>query len=161
MRIRSRGLRRLLIVLMGALLALVVVPTVLATPPVMETISASGAVDDIGLCSFPVQLSFTETIARTSFFDQSGNLIRRHALLTEQDTFSANGKTLTSQPYTVSVETYFENGVVVSRQIDGVGERVLLPGGGVFLIAGQASEFGFTVDHGTNGDVSAFCAALS
>jgi hypothetical protein len=161
MRTRSRRLRRLLIVLMGAFLALGVVPTALATPPVMETFSLSGAVDDIGLCSFPVQLSFSETVARTSFFDESGNLIRQHDLITEQDTFSANGKALTSEPYTTSVRRYFQNGVVVSRQLDGVLERVLLPDGGVVLIAGQASEFGFTVDQGTNGDISAFCAALS
>jgi hypothetical protein len=149
------------IVLMGALLAVVVVPAALATPPVMETFSLSGTTGDLGLCSFPVQASYTQTVARTSFFDDSGNLVRRHAVITEQDTFSANGKTLSGEPYTGSVETYYENGVVVSRQLEGVFERVLLPDGGVYLVAGQASEFGFTVDHGTNGDVSAFCAALS
>ena len=49
---------------------------------ISETFTASGAVNDIGLCGFPVQLSFTETLARTNFFDQSGNLIRRHTFLT-------------------------------------------------------------------------------
>jgi hypothetical protein len=151
----------LLVTLAAAISAGVLTPTATATPPVMETFSASGVSDDIGLCSFPVQLSFSETVARTSFFDESGNLIRQHDLITEQDTFSANGKTLTSEPYTTSVERYFENGVVIGRQLTGVLERVLLPGGGVFIIAGQASAFGFVVDHGTNGDVSAFCAALS
>lgn len=156
-----RPRRWLLGTVAAAISAAVLAPAALATPPLMETLTASGVVDDIGLCSFPVQFSFTETVARTSFFDESGYLVRRHALITEQDTFSANGKTLTSKPYTTSVETYFENGVVVSRQLEGVVEQVLLPGGGVFLIAGQASELGFVVDHGTSGDVSAFCSALS
>jgi hypothetical protein len=128
MRIRARRLRRLLIVLIGAFLALGVVPTALATPPVMETSSLSGAVDDIGLCNFPVQ--------------------------------HANGETLVGEPYTTSVERYFDDGVVVGRKLTGLGERVL-PGGGVFLIVGQAGEFGFVVDHGTDGDVSGFCSALS
>ena len=151
----------LLVTLAAAISAAVLAPTAMATPPAMDTYSASGFAGDVGLCSFPVALSWSETVARTSFFDQSGNLIRRHLVLTEQDIFSANGKTLTSEPYTVSVETYFENGVVIGRQISGVGERVPLPGGGVYIVAGQASEFGFIVDHGTNGDVSAFCAALA
>jgi hypothetical protein len=151
----------LLVTLAAGISTAVLAPTALATPPVMEAFSASGVVGDIGVCSFPVQLSFSETVARTSFFDESGNLVRRHALITEQDTFSSNGKTLTGEPYTTSVETYFENGAIVSRQLEGLIERVLLPDGGVFVIAGQASEFGFVVDHGTNGDVSGFCAALS
>lgn len=160
-KIRSRRFKRLSIALVGALFALAVVPTALATPPVRETISISGTSPDIGLCSFPVQLSFSDTIAQTSFFDQDGNLIRQHGLITEQDTFSANGTTLVGDTYSVSLETYFENGAVVGRKLSGVAERVHLPDGGVFVVAGQASDFGLTVDHGTNGDVSAFCAALS
>jgi len=38
---------------------------------------------------------------------------------------------------------------------------VPLPGGGVYIVAGQGTEFGLIVDHGTNGDQAAFCAALS
>jgi hypothetical protein len=107
----------------------------------------------------PAQLQ--RDVARTSFFDESGNLIRQHDLITEQDTFSANGKTLTGEPYTTSVQRYFEN-VGRNRPHTHRCTRARAPaGGGVFIIAGQASAFGFVVDHGTNGDVSAFCAALS
>ena len=63
--------------------------------------------------------------------------------------------------YTINTERRFENGVQVELVLQGVFERVPLPGGGVYIVAGQGTEFGLTVDHGTNGDQTAFCAALS
>jgi hypothetical protein len=159
---------RVLVVLAGALSAVVIAPSALATPPTTVRFDRSGSFQDPGICDFPVLVSWSQTLTRTNFFDQGGNLIRRHNLYQEQDSFSANGKTLTGEPYTSSGEFYFEDGVVVSFQIEGVQEKVLLPDGSLFIVAGQASEstpasggFIASVDHGTNGNLAAFCAALS
>ena len=88
----------------------------------------------------------------------------------EQDTFSANGKTLVGDPYQVNVIRRFENGAraQVDAALHGVVERVPLPGGGLYLVAGTIDLLGqgggafFTVDRGNSGSgIDAFCAALS
>ena len=133
-----------------------------AVPPVTTTqpISATNVELD-GLCSFPIDLSFTGTVTSTKFFDQDGNLTKWISHFTEQDTFSANGKTLVSDPYRTNIQRDYEAGVFVALHVDGVFVRVHLPSGGVFVVAGQNWHVGYTIEHGTNGDVAAFCAALS
>jgi hypothetical protein len=87
---------------------------------------------------------------------------------TEQDTFSANGKTLVGDPYHFTTIVEFENSVPVNYHLDGIAERVHLPDGGIFIVAGRvdllSSGGGFiiSVDSGNSGNnLEAFCAALS
>jgi hypothetical protein len=170
MKIGSQRLSRLwlLVVLAGALSAVAIAPNALATPPTKVTFDRSGSLVDPIICDFPVLVSWSQTITQTLFFDRDGNLIRRHRHYREQDSFSANGTTLTGEPYSLSGEAYFENGVIVSFHLQGVQEKVPLPDGSLFIVAGQASNttpssggFFTSVDHGTNGNLAAFCAALS
>ncbi|MGZ6265642.1 MAG: hypothetical protein ACXWN4_01880 [Candidatus Limnocylindrales bacterium] len=86
-----------------------------------------------------------------------------------QDTFSANGKTLTGTPFTFNIEARFDSdGNLKSLTAAGVVERVQLPDGSTFFSAGRVDylahpdvQFILTPDEGHSGDVPAFCAALS
>jgi hypothetical protein len=88
---------------------------------------------------------------------------------TEQDTFSANGTTLVGDRYHFTFVLEFdEGGARVAYHENGIAERVQLPGGGVFIVAGRvdvlAAGGGFivAVDSGNSGNnLDAFCAALS
>jgi hypothetical protein len=151
--------------LAAAILATVLVSVAAAAEPTRVDVSGPLPTSVLnGICSFPVTFGGTTSGTRTFFFDQYGNLVRRTAHAVEQDTFSANGITLTGLPYTFYIDRTFENGVLVTATSQGVQERVPLPDGSTFLIAGRADDIGaftFEVDHGTNGDFTAFCAALT
>lgn len=140
----------------------------LANPPVMYEI---GPIYDSAVltnwCSFPVSLSMTYSITATDFSDQSGMLIRTHYHIFNQDTFSANGKTLVGLPYQASVEVRWDSdGNVTSFYVNGVFEKVPLPNG-TFNAAGRKNmienPFGFALapDNGTPGNIAGLCAALA
>ncbi|HET8707854.1 MAG TPA: hypothetical protein VFM46_16245 [Pseudomonadales bacterium] len=143
-------------------------PAVLADSPVMYEIGPiydNAVLSD--MCSFPVSLSMTYTIAATDFFDQSGMLIRTHFHVFNQDTFSANGKTLVGLPYQANAEVRWNSdGTVASFYVNGVFEKVPLPNG-TFNAAGRKdvtdNPFGFslTPDNGTPGNIAGLCAALA
>jgi hypothetical protein len=88
--------------------------------------------------------------------------------LVQQDTFSANGHTLTGLSYTIEVTTRFDaDGNLVSDTAQGIVEKVPLPDGQMFVSAGRVN---LQVDHGdiilvpdvgSSPDVDAFCAALA
>jgi hypothetical protein len=122
-----------------------------------------------GVCSFDVALSADVSGFEIDYTDQSGALTRIYDHVTEQDTFSANGKSITGQPYTTDVETLFDSsGNVTHVYGSGVAERLVLPSGTLFLSAGRSDftlhpgvAFLLSPDVGNPGDVAAFCAALS
>jgi hypothetical protein len=131
-----------------------------------ETLSGTAELTDI--CSFPVTVDFTANVTETEFVDTSGNLTRVDLHLVEQDTFSANGKTLVGLPYTANVELLFDSsGNITHIYGEGVVERILLPNGSLFVTAGRTDFInhpeGFVPvpDVGAPGDVAGFCAALS
>ena len=132
-----------------------------AVPPERAhlTITGSDVVSD--LCPFDITLDFVAEIDRTRFFDQEGNRTRSELQQVEQDTFSANGKTLVSEPYHTTIIFYLENGEVTKVVLTGVLERVPLPDGGIFIAAGQADDFGYFPHHGSIQNLDGFCAALS
>jgi hypothetical protein len=141
-----------------------------AAPPTRIDFASSGSftLDAGTLCSFAVDVSYTQQGTTTGFFDDDGVLTKRITDGTEQDTFSANGKTLVGDTYHFTFVSEFENGVRVDYHENGVAERVPLPDGGIFIVAGRvdvlASGGGFilSVDSGNSGNnLEAFCAALS
>ena len=144
-----------------------------AVPPTRIDSASSGSLTlDAGtLCSFPVDLGVTQQRTTTEFFNGEGVLTKRIAEGTERDTFSANGKTLVGDTYHFTFVSEFENGVLVNYHAYGVAERVPLPGGGVFIVAGRFDVLAFlaggggfilSVDSGNSGNnLAAFCAALS
>jgi len=140
----------------------------MATPPTssQQTASGSGTIPAGELCSFPVQIDGTQSYTSTQFYDQNGVITRDTARGTEQDTFSANGKTLQGSPYQFILVHEFVNGVDVNDWGMGIAERVPLPAGGMFIVAGRVNfappTIILTVDHGNSGNnLDAFCAALS
>src|SRR5262245_47826557 len=136
-----------------------------ATPPAHNqfTFTFSAPVDD--LCPFTIEITPDITIDETTYFDQAGNITRFYDHVDEQDTFTANGKTLTGIAYTTNVEAYFENGVMSHEVASGMIEKVPLPDGGMFLAAGRINPLPpflfFEPDRGAFKNLDGFCAALS
>ena len=122
-----------------------------------------------GVCSFDVAVSSDISGFEIDYTDQSGVLTRAYIHNVEQDTFSANGKSITGEPYTFTLEVLFDStGSVTHVYASGLTERLVLPSGTLFLSAGrvdfvQHPGVGFLLspDVGNPGDVAAFCAALS
>jgi len=165
-------MRRLRLLILLSLIALsatgVLARPAAAIEPTREPISSTDifVVEDI--CSFPVTITATVVGTETTFFDQSGAVTRIHIHLVEQDTFSADGESLTGLPYTFNIDVLFEDGEVTHVYASGVVERVPLPDGTVFLSAGRldfaahpGSDFRIVPDVGRSGNVAAFCAALA
>ncbi len=150
--------------------AVVIVQSAAAVPPTQQTTttSSTSTIPAGSLCEFPIVFGATVTRAVTTFFNQDGSIRARHTQAEEQDTFAANGKTLVGDPYHFTVIRAFENGVASDTSVHGVSEKVHLPDGGVFIVAGSLHLSGsgagtfFTVDKGSSGNnIDAFCAALS
>src|SRR6185312_12728530 len=77
------------------------------------------------ICPFPLTIDGTVAIDERQFFDQTGarTAIDRHSV--EQDTFSANGKSLTGLPITYNVfHPFNSDGNNTDVFTDGVLERV-------------------------------------
>jgi hypothetical protein len=135
-----------------------------ANAPVKTSFSGSGSFPVNDLCPFVLIFSCVNQIDETTFSDNAGNITMIHDKITEQDTYTANGKTLTGDRYHANADTYFDNGVVTKVVAEGVIERVHLPAGGVFTVAGRIDPFNglaFAPDHGTAGNIDGFCTALS
>jgi hypothetical protein len=120
-------------------------------------------------CSFPVTVNFSANVTETDFFDESGAITRISFHLEEQDTFSANGKTLTGEPYHGAVDFLFDSSGNVTHIFgQGVTEKVVLPDGGLFIAAGRVDfvahgtpPFLLTPDVGASVNLDGFCAALA
>lgn len=136
-----------------------------ATPPARQQFSVAGFTTTIGsLCSFPIELTvLVGDVDETDYF-HGGQLVAVHQHVVEQDSFSANGKTLTTHLYTGNLDVTFDasgNPTVVG---EGVFEMVPLPGGGLFLAAGKTTFQGgvaFIPNKGAVVNLDGFCAALS
>ena len=129
--------------------------------------TASGVLTDV--CSFPVNVDSTVSGFEIDFFDGSGALTRIYIHNVEQDTFTANGKTLTGIPFTFNIEVLFDSsGNVTNVFASGVVEKIPLPDGSLFVSAGRldfaahpGATFLISPDKGNPGNVAGFCAALS
>ena len=159
----------LLVGLLGALALAVFVPTAAADQPVIVHKTSSLTSVLTGACPFSITVNSTMTETDRFFSDQNGVLIRASANVDEQDSFSANGKSLAGDPYTVNLQAFFDsNGNITEEYGNGVIERVSLPDGSVFQSTGRV-DFGahgfpsFVVvsDWGSARNVDGFCAALS
>ena len=159
----------LLIVLVAAVVLAVFVPTAAADQPIISQKTSSLTTTLTGACSFPITVTATMTETDRFYSDHDGVLTRATANVTEQDSFSANGKQLTGLPYTFNLYALFDSsGNITQLYADGVVERVLLPDGSVFQSAGQVNfgaqgfpDFSVTPDAGTAQNLAGFCAALA
>lgn len=167
---RASGLLRpILVTLATAAAAAVLAPAAAAVPPVMTSGSFSASTVMTGVCSFPVTVNSSVTFNETDFFDQSGALTRIYFHSVEQDTFSANGRSMTGLPFPFNIEILFDSGGNITHLFaSGIVERIVLPDGSLFLTAGRldftrhpGAAFLLTPDVGNSGNVAAFCAALA
>jgi len=87
----------------------------------------------------------------------------------EQDTFTANGRTLVGTPFTFDVQELFDNnGNLTHVFSSGLVETIPLLDGSLFISAGRLDftqhpgvKFILSPDMGHTGDLAALCAALS
>jgi hypothetical protein len=170
----ARGMSRLaasrLVAVVSAAVAATVIPaSAWAGQPITSypTHHVSAVLTDV--CPFPVSVEGDSPGTVRDYFDESGALTRIEVHATEQDTFTANGKSLTGEPYTFNIRILFDSsGAIAQFVFAGVVERVVLPDGSLFLAAGLVdfAAHGFpealiAPDKGTSGNVEGFCAALS
>jgi hypothetical protein len=120
------------------------------------------------ICAFPVTVTSTfSKTTQTTFTDRDGEVIRIALQITEQDVFTANGKTLSGLPYRFNSQLLFEDGELVHGYASGNVVRVPLPGGKVFRASGRVdfvargADFILVPDVGTPVNTGAFCAALT
>ena len=165
---RRRAIGKVFVLAAALAAAAVLIQSAAAVPPTTTQFGSSGSFQLAAgtLCSFAIDVSYTQQGTATTFYDNQGAVSRRINDGTEQDTFSANGKTLAGDTYHFMYMAVFENGVRVSRYASGIEERVNLPDGSVFIVTGRvdtnAGGFFITVDTGNSGNnLDAFCAALS
>jgi hypothetical protein len=158
------------IVLAAVATAALALPAVAHAAPPTRTrvVDFTGTSVLTDLCAFPVTVIGTSNGTVTDFYDENGNVTRTQIRDFEQDTFSANGKTLPGVPYAFSVEWRYDNsGQVVDVAASGLVEKVPLPDGTMFVSAGRVTltsgeePFLLVPEVGRSGDISALCSALS
>jgi hypothetical protein len=161
---------RFVLVLMLALGTLgVSASAVLADKPAKTEFSFTDSYVITDICSFPVEINMTVSGTATDFFDKSGAWTRTHLHMNEQDTFTANGKTLVGIPFTFNVENLSDkSGNLTHVFATGIVEKIPLPDGSLFISAGRVdfAAHGFPAyilspDKGNPGNIAGFCAALS
>jgi hypothetical protein len=128
---------RLMAAVSVAAAALVVAPAAAASQPITSYSIHHVAAVLTDVCAFPVTVEGDSPYTERDFFDESGALIRIEIHATEQDTFNANGKSLTGEPYTFDIRILFDSsGAITHAFFAGVVEKVVLPDGSLFLAAG-------------------------
>jgi hypothetical protein len=152
----------------GVLAMLLTAASATADPPTKTTTTDTFSTVITDVCAFPVTVESTVTTTAIALTDTSGTLVRLQLHVVEQDVFSANGTSLTSEPYTFNQQIIFDpTGAAVHAYASGVAARIPLPDGGVFFSAGRldfvefGGQFALTPSVGVSGDVTAFCAALA
>jgi hypothetical protein len=139
-----------------------------ATKPDRTTFEQSGSYTTTDICDFPLHVRSHTEGAATTFYDHDGDVTKAIVHVTETDTFSANGESLTSQPYHYTDVYAFENGDYVGTTVTGINVKVPLPDGGTFMSAGRLhiepdfmGNFVYLVDSGVVKNHDAFCSVLA
>lgn len=153
----------------AAVMAAVLASTAAADEPVISSFTFSGTAALTDVCSFPITVDFSSVGTETDFVDSSGAITMAFLHFVEQDTFSANGKTLTGEPYTANVHFLLDSSGNITHIFgQGIVEKVVLPNGGLFITAGRVDfvahgspPFLITPDVGAAVNLAGFCAALS
>jgi hypothetical protein len=163
-------LRRLSVVLLVAVGAVMFALSAVADRPTripFEGVTFSSVLTDV--CAFPVNVDSTISGTEIDYVDQNGALTRIFIHQVEQDTSTANGKTLVGTPFTFNTEVPFDSsGNVTHIFASGLVETIPLPDGSLFVSAGRLDftqhpgvTFLLSPDVGNPGNLEGFCAALS
>jgi hypothetical protein len=144
------------------------VGSAVAIPPLKTPLNITINREVTGICAFPIAIQGTQTGHQIDFFDAEGQLVRRHRHGVEEVTLTANGQTLTADPFHFNIIIHYgPTGAVEHAYLSGLVFRVPLPDGTVFQSAGrldfiaQGVTFAVIPEVGLAGDVSALCDALS
>ena len=130
---------------------------------VIATQSSTNVIDDI--CAFPV----TVTSVLNGYVTYSADGSTEFYHVNEQDTFTANGKTLTSAPYTFDLHATLDEAGNYTHIIS-TGQALVVPiaPGVTFRAAGRFDyinhgdvAFVWVPDSGMSKNQDAFCAALA
>jgi len=163
-------LRRLTIIFLVAVGAIMFALSAVADRPTripFQSTFSNIVLTDV--CAFPVNVSGTFSGFEIDYRDQSGALTRSFIHQVEQDTFTANGKTLVGDPFTTQFNILFDSsGHVTHIYGTGLFETIRLPDGSLFISAGRADftqhpgvGILLSPDMGNPGNLAGFCAALS
>jgi hypothetical protein len=163
-------LRRFTVVFLVTVGAVIFALSAVADRPTripFQGVTFSSVLTDV--CAFPVNVDSTISGTETDYVDQSGALTRIFTHQVEQDTFTANGRTLVGDPFTAEFHVLLDSGgSVVHSYGTGLFETILLPDGSRFHSAGRADftqhpgvGFLLSPDMGNPGNIEGFCAALS
>ena len=163
-------LRRLTAVFLVAVGAVIFALSALADRPTITPftgLTQSSVLTDV--CAFPVNVDSTFSGTEIDYINQSGALTRIFVHQVEQDTFTANGRTLVGIPYTFNTQVLFDSSGNVTHVFgSGLVETIPLPDGSLFISAGRldftqhpGAMFLLSPDMGNPGNIEGFCAALS
>jgi hypothetical protein len=163
-------LRRLTAVFLVTVGAVIFALSAVADRPTrtpFEGVTFSSVLTDV--CAFPVNVNSTLSGFEIDYVDQSGALTSIFVHQVEQDTFTANGRTLVGDPFTSEFHLLFDSGgSVIHSYGTGLFETIRLPDGSLFISAGRADftqhpgvGFLLSPDMGNPGNLAGFCAALS
>jgi hypothetical protein len=161
---------RIGVVLTAVLGAIVFASTAATANPVKTSFSNVTFSSTLsGVCSFDVNVASVVSGFEIDFFDQAGTQVKAQIHQVEQDTFTANGKTLTGLPFTFNLDIPLDSdGNPTAVVATGVAEKIPLPDGTLFVSAGYVDfldhpgvSFILSPDRGNPGNVAAFCAALA
>jgi hypothetical protein len=135
-----------------------------ADPPTREPVTQTAVVVATDICAFPI----TVTAHQTGFAITGADGTSANYHLTEQDTFTANGHTLTSERFTFDVHfTLDSQGNVVHAYSTGQIVAVPLEQGVTFRAAGRfdfvaaGADFVLVPQSGGSHNQDAFCSALA
>jgi hypothetical protein len=160
-------------------MAVLVAGMILALATVFAPIAAAGGPPDqvefdwtsdpyvVDVCPFPMTVVNHYVVKVTYLPTKDGGFLEEDRGV-EQDTFTANDVTLTSDWYPYHVwGTYDADFNLTSMKAAGQIMLITLPDGTVFRSAGffnwfehPGVNYTLTPDHGLSGDVDAFCAAF-
>lgn len=166
----TRGLVLGLVAIASAVVIAVLAPAAMADQPTKAEFTnvMYGTMNAGVACPFDIQVTAVVSGTYKAFVDTSGGLKKEQYHILEQDTFQANGKSLTGVPFTFNVTWLYERGVLAHVYADGVEEKVPLPDGSLFIAAGRVDfvahglpAFILTPDHGGTANLDGFCAALA
>ena len=159
--------RLLLILVLVVALATLSAPAVFAAAPWSNswTNEPGGPLMLTGICSFDITVNYVSSGTYTEWDNADGSGM---ALLhsSEQDTFTANGTSLTGDWYTNTVHVAWTSDGPTKVVVTGGIEEINLPDGSRFWSAGLVNHLGrpgdiVTPDRGHSGNVAALCAALA
>jgi hypothetical protein len=145
-------------------------PFAAANPPekISGTVDVQPTLSDY--CSFDIAIDAHVDFVTKNFSDSSGTPVRTQIHIHEQDVFSANGISLTGLPFSFTLDFYFaSDGTQTKAKSVGVAEKIPLPDGTLFIVAGYldlftqppGTDFFISITHGNPGDSAALCAALT